>query len=282
MRSIVHRMIPLAVVLGGLFALILLLAWRMQERMVFQPPAGAWPAPPGVERLELEAADGTPLFAYLVRGDTAGGNPVVIHFHGNAEVASLAIPWGQELAGRTGASVVLAEYRGYAGIPGSPTYAASRDDALALWSALQQALGATPDRTVIHGFSLGSAVAAELASQVAPRALVLEAPFTSARAMAVRMGPMLRGPVWRLIARVHYDTRARVASLDVPVWVAHGAEDGIIPVRMGREVYAAARRKGDLLIVAGAGHNDLPSVGAQAYERWIDAALGDASRGSGP
>lgn len=277
MRALLERVIPLAIVLAGLFALLLLLVWRMQERMVFQPPSGAWPAPPGVERIDVAGADGTPMFAYVVRRDAAAGSPVVLHFHGNAEVASLAVPWARDLAGRTGAVVVLAEYRGYAGIPGDPTYAASRSDALALWSAVRLTLGATPARTVVHGFSLGSAIAAELASEIAPRALVLEAPFTSAQAMAIRMGPMLRGPVWRLIARVHYDTRTRVAALDVPVWVAHGAADGVIPVGMGREVFAAAQRKGELLVVPGAGHNDLRLSGGTAYERWLDAAVRSGS-----
>jgi fermentation-respiration switch protein FrsA (DUF1100 family) len=278
----------LAVVLAAVFTLLLVVVWRMQERMVFQPPAGAWPPPAGVERLEVVAPDGTPLFAYVVRGEPSaartestpaargGPAPVVLHFHGNAEVASLAVPWAQAVAHRTGAVVVLAEYRGYAGIPGSPTYAASRTDALAVWSAVQRALGATPERTVVHGFSLGSAVAAELAAAIAPRTLVLEAPFTSAAAMAARIGPMLRGPIWRMIARVHYDTRARVAALDAPVWVAHGAADGVIPARMGREVHAAARTRGALLIVPGAGHTDLHTMGGAAYERWLDAAIGPA------
>lgn len=283
MRSLLARVIPLAVVLAAVFTLLLLAVWRMQERMVFQPPAGAWPAPAGLERLEFVAPDGTAMFALLVRDEAppvagAAPSPVVLHFHGNAEVASLAVPWAQALARRTGAVVVLAEYRGYAGIGGSPTYAASRTDALALWSAVQRALGATPDRTVVHGFSLGSAVATELAAEIGPRALVLEAPFTSAAAMAVRFGPMLRGPIWRMIARVHYDTRARVAEFEAPVWVAHGAADGIIPARMGREVHAAARNRGELLIVAGAGHNDLRLAGGGAYERWLDAAVGGIGR----
>lgn len=277
MHSLLDRVIPLAIVLAAVFTLLLVVVWRMQERMVFQPPPGAWPPPAGVERLPVTAPDGIAMFAYVVRGPRSEPGPVVLHFHGNAEVASMAVPWAQSLAHRTGATVVLAEYRGYAGIAGSPTAAASRSDALALWSAVERELGATPDQTVIHGFSLGSAIAADLAAEVSPRALVLEAPFTSAAAMAARIGPMLRGPLWRLIARVHYDTRARVAALDPPVWVAHGAADRIIPARMGREVHAAARTRGELLIVPGAGHNDLRIIGGARYERWLDAAVGGAA-----
>ena len=269
-------LLTLAMLVVAASLVVIALVWWGQERLVFQPPMES-PAPPaGARRIDFSGADGTPLFAYLVR-DSPGndsGRPLVIHFHGNAEIAAWAVPWAREVAHRTGADVLLAEYRGYAGIPGRPTYATSRDDARALWHVAQEQIGATPARTTVHGFSLGSAVAAELASDVAPRALVLEAPFTSARAMAARMGPLLSGPLWRLIARVHYDTRERVAGLASPVSVAHGESDRVIPPAMGRAVYAAARKRGALLMIPGAGHNDLR--GAPGYWDWLSRAVADS------
>jgi hypothetical protein len=107
----------------------------------------------------------------------------------------------------------------------------------------------------------------------APSALVLQAPFTSAREMAARM---LVPPIpwlWRRISRVHYDTRALVALLDAPVWVAHGARDVVVPTRMGRQVFGASRRPGELLIVDGAGHNDVSDIGGERYWRWLTSAV---------
>jgi pimeloyl-ACP methyl ester carboxylesterase len=83
--------------------------------------------------------------------------------------------------------------------------------------------------------------------------------------------------LWRKIARVHYDTRARVAQLDCPVWVAHASRDVVIPVRMGRQVFAAARRKGELLVVEGAGHNDVADVGGERYWRWLTSAVSSSA-----
>ena len=57
------------------------------------------------------------------------------------------------------------------------------------------------------------------------------------------------------------------------MWVAHGDRDLVIPVRMGREVFAAARHPGELLIVPGAGHNDVAEVGGEAYWGWLTRAL---------
>ena len=266
-------LLTLAMLVMSALVVVIVLVWWGQERVVFQPPVELPLPPAGAQRVEFPGADGTPLFAYLVRDTSSAGaaRSLVIHFHGNAEIAAWAVPWAQEVARRTGADVLVAEYRGYAGIPGPPTYAASREDARALWGLAQQELGAVADRTTIHGFSLGAAVATELATDVKPRALVLEAPFTSARAMAARMGPLLAGPLWRLITRVHYDTRARVATFGSPVWVAHGESDRVIPAAMGREVFTAAREKGALLTVPGAGHNDLR--GARGYWDWLAQAI---------
>jgi pimeloyl-ACP methyl ester carboxylesterase len=124
-------------------------------------------------------------------------------------------------------------------------------------------------RTVIYGHSLGSAIGVELAAEIKPRALLLEAPFTSARAMAARLGMPGVLPLWRAISRVHYDTRAHVAELDVPVSVVHGERDMVTPVYMGREVFQAARRKGELLILEGVGHNDVVETGSERYWDWL-------------
>ena len=64
-----------------------------------------------------------------------------------------------------------------------------------------------------------------------------------------------------------------VRSLRAPVWVSHGDRDAVVPVRMGREVFAAAENKGELLVVRGAGHNDVPQVGGQAYWSWLVRAV---------
>jgi pimeloyl-ACP methyl ester carboxylesterase len=55
----------------------------------------------------------------------------------------------------------------------------------------------------------------------------------------------------------------------------------VIPVRMGQAVHAAARHRGELLVVPGAGHNDVAEAGGAAYARWLDAALGRGARREG-
>jgi fermentation-respiration switch protein FrsA (DUF1100 family) len=121
-------------------------------------------------------------------------------------------------------------------------------------------------------------VAAELADEARPAAIVLAAPFTSARDMARSFLPGPAIGVWPLVGRVRFDTQARVAAAGAPVWVGHGTADRVIPARMGEAVFRAAREKGELLLVGGAGHGDLVMVGGERYWAWLGRALGGAER----
>jgi pimeloyl-ACP methyl ester carboxylesterase len=246
--------------------------WWLQERVVFQPPRGVPPGDVDARRVGYRASDGVELFAYIV-GDCASPSAVMLAFHGNADLARWFVPWAAEVARRTSACVVLPEYRGYDGLSGEPTYAAAALDSRAALDFVRESMGVERSRLVFFGHSLGTAIATELARVELPRALVLQSPFTSARAMAARM--FLPGLTffWAAITRVHFDTIDGVRKLRCPVWVAHGTRDLIIPVKMGREVFDAAAVKGELLIVDRAGHNDVPAAGGEAYWRWLDAAV---------
>ena len=262
-----------AAALVVLYAGTVLTLWRFQEHVVFQPPKGVSSARVAARQVRYTSEDGIQLFAYVL-GNCSATSTVVLAFHGNADLARWLIPWASDVSSRTAACVVLPEYRGYDGVAGTPSYAGSAQDAKAALVYVRDSMGVSQNRLVYFGHSLGTAIATELAGASAPRVLILQSPFTSARAMAARMIVPGLTLFWSMISRVHFDTRSRVRSLETPVWVAHGDRDVIIPVRMGREVFEAARVKGELLIVPGAGHNDVPLVGGDAYWSWLGRALG--------
>ena len=264
-------MIAVAAVAGFILFLLAVLWWG-QEKLVFFPQRPPYPEAATLRRIDYAAADGQRLFSYVI-GDPSSARGVLLCFHGNADLAVLQEAWARELHMRTGYAVVLAEYRGYMGLGGKPTYAGTLLDAEAAYAAVRSAVGIDAARIAFFGHSLGSAVAAELAVKHEPRALLLQAPFTSAREMAPRVITPLLALAFRLISRVHYDTRAAVAAIDAPVWVVHGTRDGVIEVEMGRAVFGAAKSKGELLIVDDADHNDLAGLGGSAYWAWIERAL---------
>lgn len=257
-----------------LVASLLLVLSLAQERIVFQPPkVFSDPPPDSAKRIEYHAADGQRLIAFFIKSQSPDAGALIC-FHGNADLAAWQIEWGREVARRTGHSVFLAEYRGYYGLGGRPTYLHSSLDADAAYHATTAETGLDAARLSFFGHSLGSAVAAELALRHPPRRLLLQAPFTSARAMGrlIIGRPLLI--LWTRFSRVHYDTVAAVARTGAPVAVSHGARDRIVPIRMGREVYSSARIQGAFLVVDSAGHNDLPGQGGEEYWAWLAAGCG--------
>jgi len=258
----------------AVYAAVVVMLWHFQEHIVFQPPAGVPPEDVPARQVRYSAVDGAELFAYVV-GECAPTSTVILAFHGNADIARWFVPWARMVVQNMGGCVVIPEYRGYDGLTGSPTYESSSRDSRAALAYVHEHMTTSPADIVYFGHSLGTAIAAELAASDPPRSLVLQAPFSSARAMAQRLiVPGLR-VLWRIISRVHFDTVARVGAMTTPVWVSHGDKDLIVPVKMGREVFKAAARPAELLIVPGAGHNDVPDVGGSAYWQWLEKAVAD-------
>jgi len=260
----------------ALFAVALLagsvvLLWRSQERILFQPPRLDEEAPEA-GRIGYETIDGQRLSGYLI-GDPRHAPGVLICFHGNADLAVWQLDWAKAVERRTGCAVFLAEYRGYMSASGRPTYETSKLDARAAYDHMRISYGIDRSRAAYFGHSLGSGVAVELAEIHPPQALVLQAPFSTAQAMArLIVWPPITF-IWNLLSRIHFDTVSVVSELDVPVSVSHGKRDRIVPFRMGMEVYNAAKRKGVLLVVDRAGHNDLPQTAGEGYWRWISDSL---------
>ena len=260
-----------ALIVAALLGGSVLLLWRVQERILFQPPR-LEEAPSESGRVSYDAVDGQRLAGFVV-GDLSRAPGVLLCFHGNADLAVWQIDWARLVERHTGLAVFLAEYRGYMSLAGTPTYATTKLDARAAYDHLRITMGVDRSRVGYFGHSLGSAVATELAEVHPPAALLLQSPFSSARAMArlIVTPPVVLA--WRAISRIHFDTRKAVSELDLPVSVAHGRRDRIVPFRMGLEVYEAARQKGKLLVVEKAGHNDVMQVSGDEYWRWMTDAL---------
>jgi pimeloyl-ACP methyl ester carboxylesterase len=249
----------------------LALLWWQQERILFQPPGHVDIGDVPADKVEYIASDGQPLFGFLV--GTASSSNVLLCFHGNADLAVWQLEWASEVVHRFGLAVFLAEYRGYGGIPGRPTYAASSLDSEAAYSCLVDKLSFAPNQILLFGHSLGSAVAAELAVRHPSQTLLLQAPFTSAREMARLTFARPVTAVWKFISRIHFDVLAAVRTIDARVSVIHGTRDLVIPNRMGKAVYEAARVKGVFALIEKAGHNNVVDVAGENYWTWFSSAL---------
>src|SRR5690606_33498765 len=96
----------------------------------------------------------------------------VLLAHGNAGSIAMRVDY-IPLFHRLGYSVLLFDYRGYGRSEGKPSEEGTYADARAAWRHLVAERGFPPGRIVVMGESLGGAVAARLAAEQQPGALVL-------------------------------------------------------------------------------------------------------------
>lgn len=261
----------LVLVLVAFLALI----WLAQRRMIYFPTqAVSHPADPGIEEVSYQTEDGLLLNGWFL---PAHGEPrgTVIVFNGNAGNRSHRLPLGEALS-LAGYSVLLGDYRGYGGNPGSPHEEGLAADARAALAYLRSRPDVDRRRVAYFGESLGAAVAARLAGEDPPAALILRSPFMSLADIAAVHYPLIPAS---LLLRDRYPTVDLIRDLEVPVLVIAGSEDGIVPVEESKAVYEALTEPKRLLVVEGAGHNDFALLAGEEMIREITDFLGKAMPG---
>ncbi|MFV1362414.1 alpha/beta hydrolase [Mycolicibacterium elephantis] len=248
MRRAVVVVVMVTLVASGLFGLL----WSQQRRLIYFPSPGPVPSAatvlPNGRDVVIETDDGIRLGAWYF--PVAAEAPAVLVFNGNGGDRSMRWPLAAAL-NRMGLSVLLFDYRGYGGNPGSP----SEDGLAADARAAQEWLAAQPgvEQIVYFGESLGAAVAVGLAVQRPPAALILRSPFTSLADVAAVHYPWL--PVRRVLLD-RYPSIDRIASVRAPLLVIAGDSDDIVPEQLSRRLYEAANAPKRYVVVPGAGHND--------------------------
>ncbi len=241
------------------YAVVVATLYLLQRSLMYVPdirdPGPVAQVFPGAQDLLSKTEDGLLLRHWYLPARDAG-KPVVVFFHGNAGNRGDRVFKAEALAA-SGMGVLLVEYRGYGGNPGSPSekglYADARSALLALASR-----GIGPELMVFYGESIGSGVATQMAVEVSPAALVLEAPQASAAAVAAVHYPL---PAIGWLLKDKYDNLSKMPHVDVPVMIVHGDDDRVVPMRQGVALLDAVSgvRKG--LFVPGAGHNNLYAFG---------------------
>lgn len=178
-------------------------------------------------------------------------------------------------------NVLMFDYRGYGRSEGSPDEKGTYLDAEAAWRYLVEQRRERAGQIVIHGRSLGGAVAAHLAGDHTPAALVLESTFSSIPDLAARLYWWL--PV-RWLSKFHYRTAERVAAIQCPVLVIHSRDDDLIPFEHGRHIFEAAPQPKRFLEIRGS-HNsaflDSESTYAPALRAFLGEHLGAGDEAGG-
>lgn len=192
------------------------------------------------------------------------GRPLVLYFGGNAANRSYRTLEVEVLA-NAGADVLIFDYRGYGDNLGTPSEEGLAHDARAVWRFATEAKKIEPRRILLFGESLGGGVAVRLASELSqkktpPAGLILRSTFSSLPDAGAYHFPWL--PVrWLLIDR--FPSEQWIRDVTCPLLQFHGRRDTILPLRLGRKLFAAAPEKSasgvakQFVELPNADHNDV-------------------------
>ncbi|MFI9511045.1 alpha/beta hydrolase [Nocardia sp. NPDC052566] len=219
----------------------------LPERRIGQDPSLL-----GMDYTDLSIAtdDGETVHAWWLPARNSIGH--VLFAHGNAgnigdRVAIFA------LLTAAGFDVLAFDYRGFGRSTGRPTEHGTYLDSRAALRVLLEQPGVDPKKVLYLGKSLGGGVLVELAVAHPPAGLILMSTFTGIRDAARSVYPYLPSP----LVPDAYPSLRRIARLRAPLLIMHGDQDELLPVRHARRLYAAAPEPKRLVVVPGAGHNDV-------------------------
>ena len=263
-------------ILGSLliFALVYALLYVALNRSIYYPmkyPQGFWDVQKiiGATDVWLRTRDGVRLHGWWV--DRGGARAVTLLFHGNAGNLTHRANHIRRIT-EAGSALLIIDYRGYGKSDGWPHESGLYSDAEAACQyVLEQ--GWKPSQVIAHGESLGTAVAVDLASRRRCGGVILEAPFTSARAVAMRVLPLV-GP----LLTSGFDSSRKIPEIRAPLLIIHGERDEVIDFSFGRRLFEAAREPKTFWAVPGAGHNDLVEAAGPAYGERLHAFYASVSR----
>jgi pimeloyl-ACP methyl ester carboxylesterase len=256
----------LLLVVVFVYALVCLVAYWWQERLLFHPTPldkdFAFPFDTDFEELYLDVAPGVQLHALHFRAAESKG--LVFYVHGNA--GSLH-DWGS-LAGfylQHDHDLLMFDYRGFGKSPGK-IYSQQQffDDVQAVydWAKTQY-----PEaRIVVEGFSIGTATATKIAAENNPRQLVLKAPYYSLQSLVKSKAAFLP----TRILKYRFATVDYLKQVRCPATIFHGTADELIPYQNAERLKAAVPNV-DLWLVEDCLHNDLPFT--EIYKREMGKVL---------
>ena len=243
-----RRIVALFLVAYAGYALLIFLVQRTFIYPGVKLPAATVPLAGGIRPEIISFTGGGKGLLFVDRPAVSRRQPALLVFHGNNELAVDLLHHFTSVLQR-GVALMLVEYPGYGGVPGSPTEMSLTGAALAAYDYLAGRDDIDSARITAFGRSLGGGVACALARKRQLRGLVLQSTFTSLRPFSTRY--LVPG----FLARDVYDNKKALRSLRIPVLLLHGTEDRVVPFDHGRQLADAAANA--RLVPFRAGHSDI-------------------------
>ena len=223
-------------------------------------------SPPGLPTYSIEVEEGISIVCgFWV---SSKDNPSILYFHGNGETIGTH-DWIAPLYNQRGMNLFVADYRGYGSSDGKPTISNMIGDAHTIFKGFKRIIEREGFNSslFVMGRSLGSVPAIELAFnyQDEIRGLIIESgAANNFRRLWDYLGVTEKEA--NLSEESPFLNKVKVRQVLKPTLIMHGEYDQIISVTEGEELYqnSGARDK-RILIIPGAGHNDIMVVKQDLY-----------------
>jgi alpha-beta hydrolase superfamily lysophospholipase len=268
-RTTLTDALALPLILGGVAVAAADIGRRLyRHTQIFCPsrePAKGWdPAAYGipdgaVEEHWIDTPDGETLHAWYCRAEKPIASGVFCHGNtGNLTISADVIPHLLD----AGFNVLFFDYRGFGRSSGHASYAGVIADGVTA-ARFHERIRPKHLPSILYGFSLGGAIAAQVIRRHPFDALILQSTFTSLPHVTRALFPRL--PL-HLFAGNLFDTLSVIRKLQVPLLVMHGTDDEVCPCSMAREIFDACNAPKRIHCVDGGLHKDL-------FERDPDALI---------
>lgn len=222
------------------------------------------------QQIKIATAGGAKLDTWYFK--TPEAKRVVIINHGNAGNLLNRLFIAKSLI-QAGNSVVLYDYRGYGKSEGDISLPGLQEDALAVYDYTRDTLGYKPEQIVLYGESIGGGVSARVAQQRPVAAVIMHSPFTALHHVAQSGAVWLHlYPDW-VFPQPHYENTSFVQGKHPPLLILYGDKDHLVPPEQSRQLFSQASQPKTIVLVRGAGHNDMIDVNEKLYYQSIDTFL---------
>jgi len=260
LRRILSWIVAIYVVTGALL-------FAFQKKMIFHPEALAadykfsYDIP--FEEINIRLNDKETMSAVLFKAEAPKG--MVLYFHGNARNVSRYANKAKLITSH-GYSVLMMDYPTFGKSTGKLKETAIYANALQMYNIARKFF--PPDSIIIYGRSLGTGVAAQLATVRDCKRLVLEAPYYNLTDMAKRFLPIYP---YGFMLEFKFPTDEYLPKVTAPVVIIHGTDDHTVPQASGKKLEQFFKKGDRFISIPGADHNNLEKY--QDYLKALDFAL---------
>ncbi len=200
---------------------------------------------------------------FLVPDSTKRG--VVLYFHGNKKNISWYAKYAPRFTGHK-YEVWMIDYPGFGKSTGPLTEEILYAYAQQLYKLAR--IQYEPDSIIIYGKSMGTGIAANLASQQPCKALLLETPYYSLSSVASHYFPIY--PMEQM-TKIKIPAHEYIRHVMAPITIFHGTDDWLIPLTNAKRLQPYLKPADEFIIIEEGSHNNLARY--PLFLRKLDSVL---------